>query len=209
MSKDQRLIIIGAGGHAKVVASTAQAVGYTVDAIYDDSPEKWNQSLLGIPVLRPIRRIPDEPERLAVIGMGDAAARKALCESLNLTWCTLVHPTAYVHPSVELGSGAVIFAGAVLQPDAKVGNHAIVNTGATVDHDCILEDFVQLAPGVHLSGTVHIAEGAFLGTGASVLPGIHIGAWSVIGAGAVVIRDLPNHVVAVGCPARIIRPKRP
>lgn len=207
MKKDRRLIIIGAGGHAKVVASTAQAAGYTVDAIYDDSAEKLNQSLLGIPVLG-VHRIPDEPKHLAVIGMADAAARKAHCERLNLTWSTLVHPTAYVHSSVELGSGTVIFAGAVLQPDTKVGNHAIVNTGATVDHDCILEDFVQLAPGVHLSGDVHIAEGAFLGTGASVLQGIGVGAWSVIGAGAVVIRDLPNHVVAVGCPAEIIKAKR-
>jgi carbonic anhydrase/acetyltransferase-like protein (isoleucine patch superfamily) len=98
-----------------------------------------------------------------------------------------------------------VFAGAVVQPESQIGAHAIINTSATVDHNCILEDFVQVAPGANLCGNVSVGAGTFVGANAVVLENLKLGQWAIVGAGAVVIRDLPNQVVAVGCPAQVIK----
>src|SRR5262249_58040314 len=111
-------------------------------------------------------------------------------------------PTAWVHPSVTIGAGTVIFAGAVIQPDATIGAHVIVNTRASIDHDCVLGDFVHVAPGVGLAGNVTLEEGAFLGIGAAAVPGSRVGAWATVGAGGVVIQPIAAGVTAVGVPAR-------
>lgn len=200
-----RVAVLGAGGHAKVVISTLQAAGYKVDAVYDDDSAKWGQSLLGVPVHGPLAELDNEASCRAVIAIGANKIRQELAQRFAaLEWVTVVHPRAYVHPSASLGPGTVIFAGAVVQPDVRVGSHVIVNTGATVDHDCRLGDFVHLAPGVHLAGGVDIDTGTFFGTGAVAIPGIRIGAWTTVGAGAGVVRDLPAQVTAVGLPAALL-----
>ena len=198
----QDVIVLGAGGHAKVVISTLRAAGYRVVGLYDDDPAKWHTRLAGVEVLGPI----DDAASVAVIGIGHNPTRRAIAErACRVTWLTVVHPAACVDPTVRLGAGTVVFAGAVIQPDALLGDHCIVNTAATVDHDCVLGAFCHIAPGAHLAGSVTLGEGAFLGIGSAVVPGIRIGAWTTVGAGAVVIADLPDRVTAVGVPARIIR----
>jgi len=176
-----------------------------VASVYDDDSAKWNQTLLGIPITGPIDRVPDSGYRLAVVGVGDARTRSALADRLDMDWVTIIHPRAHVDPSAELGCGTVVFAGAVVQPEARIGKHAIVNTGATVDHNCVVCDFVQIAPGANLSGVVTVGTGTFVGAGAVVIENVTLGEWSTVGAGSVVIRDLPDNVVAVGCPARVIK----
>jgi sugar O-acyltransferase (sialic acid O-acetyltransferase NeuD family) len=153
----------------------------------------------------PVTRIERERGGSGIIGIGDNAQRREMARALNFEWRTVVHPSAWVHPSAKLGRGTVVFAGAVVQPDAVIGDHVIVNTGATIDHDCIIEDYAHLAPGVHLAGSVHVGEGAFLGIGSGVIPGVKVGRWSTLGAGAVATRDVPDGVVAVGVPARALR----
>lgn len=196
-------VVIGAGGHAKVVISVLRAAGYDVVAVYDDSPEKLSQRLLGVPIVGPIAALRDIPETKAVVAIGDCAVRGRVVQSfLQVSWITAVHPTAYVDPTVRLGAGTVVFAGAVIQPDSVLGDHVIVNTGATVDHDCRVDDFAHLAPGVHLTGGVHIGHGAFLGAGSVVTPLRSVGRGTVVGAGAVVVDDLEGGITAVGVPAR-------
>ncbi|MER3472561.1 MAG: transferase [Armatimonadota bacterium] len=198
--------VIGAGGHARVVIGTLQAAGYTVGGVFDDDPTKWGTEILGVPIIGAVQEITRTGLAQAVIAIGDNAVRQKLARQLNdLRWVSMVHPHAWVHPSVEIGAGSVIFAGAVVQPEAKIGEHVIINTGATVDHECIVADFSHIAPGAHLAGRVVIEEGVFVGMGSSVIQGCRVGAWSIIGAGAVVVRDLPAHVTAVGLPARVIR----
>lgn len=198
------VVVLGAGGHAKVVISTLQASGWTVAAAYDDDENKWGRTVLGVPVLGGIANM-EEPER-AVIALGSGSARERLAARFPRTeWITAVHPRAWVHDSVVLGAGTVIFAAAVVQPESTIGRHAIVNTGATVDHDCVIGDFVHLAPGCHLAGGVHVGRMAFLGIGSSVLPGRRIGDGAILGAGAVAIRDVENGATAVGVPARTLR----
>ena len=162
----QGVIVIGAGGHGKVVVATLQAVGRSVVEVWDDDREKSGGELLGVPVVGSIAdRIAGAEGREAVLGIGDNRIRRRFASELPLTWISAVHPSAVVHPSVRPGEGTVVFAGAVVQPDAVLGRHAIVNTGATVDHDGELGDFVRVAPGVHLAGEVSVGEGAVLGIG--------------------------------------------
>jgi sugar O-acyltransferase (sialic acid O-acetyltransferase NeuD family) len=199
------VVVIGGGGHAKVVASTVQASGMKIVAILDDDPAKSGQTILGVPVVGGADGYMKRQVFPAILAVGDNRVRRELARRFEgLEWATAVHPTAYVHPSVELGPGTVVFAGAVVQPEVKTGRHVIVNTGVTVDHDCHLGDFVHLAPGVHLAGNVTVGAGALLGIGSVAKPGVRIGSWATVGAGAVVISDLADHLTAVGVPARAL-----
>ena len=200
--KKDGIVVIGAGGHAKVVISTLLAHGLPIAAVFDDDETKWGTDEQGIRVSGMER----ERGGRAIIGIGDNAKRREIARALNFAWETVVHPSACVHPSAKLGRGTVVFAGAIVQPGAVIGDHVIVNTGATIDHDCIVGDYAHLAPGVHLAGSVQVGEGALIGIGSVALPGMKIGCWSTLGAGAVLIRDLADGIVAVGVPAKKLKP---
>jgi len=196
------VLVVGAGGHAKVVVATLRALGMSIAGCLDDDLERVEQTVLGAAVLGPVELV-KEHAGPAVLGIGGNAVRQRLAsEYPGVEWISVVHPAATVHASVELGPGTVVFAGAVLQPDVQVGRHAIVNTSSSVDHDCQVGDFSHLAPGVHLSGGVTIEEGGFLGVGSCAVPGTTVGAWGTVGAGAVIVQDLPPNVTSVGVPAR-------
>lgn len=201
-----KVYLIGAGGHAKVVLSTALAMGLSVAGLFDDDPQKQGTEIMGVPVIGTVSDAKRKKSACGVLAVGDNRMRYRLAQELaKWEWLILVHPKAYVHPSVKLGPGTVVFAGAVIQPDTRIGAHVIINTGATVDHDCWIGDFVHVAPGVHLAGNVKVGEGTLLGIGTTVLPGVTVGAWVTVGAGAVVVRDLPPRVTAVGVPAKPIK----
>lgn len=202
----REVCVVGGGGHAKVVVGTLQAAGYGVRAVFDDDPGKWGSGLLGVPVRGAAGEIEGLHSARTVLAVGDNASRKRLAERFRVAdWVTVVHPEAFVHPSVRLGPGTVVFAGAVVQPDTVVGAHCIINTGATVDHDCVLDDYVHVAPGANLAGGVRLGEGVIMGIGGVATPGARVGAWTTVGAGSVVIGELPAGVVAVGTPARPVR----
>lgn len=199
-SLPDNIVVVGAGGHAKVVIATVRAAGGEVMAAYDDDQTRWGQQILGVPIKGPVSRegIGDAP---AIIAIGNNRARQSIAARFHAQWVSACHPNTTVHPSVCLGPGTVVFAGAVIQPDATLGAHAIVNTAASVDHDCIVGDFVHLGPGVRLCGGVTVDEGALLGVGAGVSPNVEIGAWSTAGAGAVCVIDVARETTVVGVPA--------
>ncbi len=204
----REVCVIGGGGHAKVVIRTLQESGFSVEAVFDDSPQKWGTSVFGVPVVGPVSEIGRRGRVPAVIAVGDNPTRHAMARQLDLEWIRVVHPRAVVDSTARIGRGTVVFAGAVIQPDAVLGEHVIVNTGASIDHDCRIADFVHIAPGAHLAGKVSVGEGALVGTGAAVIHCRQIGAWSTIGAGAVVVKDIPAQTVATGVPARPTRRAR-
>lgn len=192
--------VLGAGGHAKVVIGTIRAAGGVVSGVYDEDPSR--APVLGTPVVGTPDAIPVDSCRV-VVAIGDNEVRRRVVAQLpGVQWGTVIHPNATVHESVTVGDGTVIFAGAVIQPEAAIGRHVIINTAATVDHDCTIGDFAHLGPGAHLAGGVAIGEGAFLGTGVATHHGVRVGAWATVGVGGVVVRNIPDGVVAVGVPAR-------
>jgi sugar O-acyltransferase (sialic acid O-acetyltransferase NeuD family) len=203
MNTGPDIYVIGAGGHAKVVIATLRESGYTIKAVLDDDPKKVGKDLLGVQVVGPPSQLENLPESRAVVAIGVNSTRKAIAERFPRTeWVSAVHPTACVHPSVRLGPGTVVFAGAVIQPDTHIGAHCIVNTSASIDHDCLLEDYVHVAPGVNLAGGVRLEQGVFVGIGSAIIPSVTVGCWTVVGAGGVVVRDLAGQSLAIGVPAR-------
>jgi sugar O-acyltransferase (sialic acid O-acetyltransferase NeuD family) len=201
-----RVLVIGAGGHAKVVADILESYGIPVLGFLDDDSRLWGEKWHGLSVLGGIDLYAHYQPAGLVLGIGSNEVRQQIAQRLGADahslWRCAIHPRAVVAPSAALGQGVVIAAGAIINPDVVLADHIIVNTAASVDHDCVIESFVHIAPGAHLAGNVHVGEGTLIGIGASVIPGKKIGRWSCIAAGAVVTRDIPDSTIAKGIPAR-------
>ncbi|NJL93381.1 MAG: acetyltransferase [Anaerolineae bacterium] len=201
------ILIIGAGGHGKVIAEALRRQGQVVLGFLDDAPQLSRQQVLGLPVLGACQHWPTLAPEGLVIAIGSNTIRQRLAQQLAAhpqvpPWTRVVHPAATLAEAVQVGPGSVCLAGSIVGVDVVLGAHVILNTGATIDHDCTIGDFAHLAPGVHLAGGVTVGSGALIGIGACVLPGCHIGEQATIGAGAVVTGDIPPGVVAKGIPAR-------
>ncbi len=208
----KRVLIIGAGGHAKVVADILQLCGHHILGCLDDNPQSWGTSCLGLPVLGAIADYAKyQPDGL-VIGIGSNGVRQTLVNRLGeparALWINAIHPRATFAASAKIGRGVVIAAHAVINPNTIIGNHAIINTGATVDHDCQIGDYAHIAPGSHLAGGVTVGAGAFVGIGTSVVPGVAVGEWATVGAGAVVLRAVPARATAYGVPAKEVQTQK-
>jgi len=150
------LVVIGGGGHAKVVIATARAVGYEVTGILDEDETKYGKFVLDVPIIGGLDLLRSGMYERAVIAIGDNRERQRIAHYYKgfCTWVTLIHPYSFVHSTCLIGDGTVVFAGVVIQPETIIGEHCIVNTSASVDHDCFLGDFVHIAPGVRLTGGV-------------------------------------------------------
>jgi len=196
--------LIGAGGHAKVIADILIACERAPVAFLDDAPP--HNHVLGIPVIKGLELV--EPGSAVIVAVGDNAARMRLARRYSV-FDVAVHPSATVSRDAEIGPGTVVMAGAVINPGARIGAHCIINTNATVDHDCLISDFAHVAPGATLGGGVQVGIASMVGLGASVSHGLVIGEHTIVGAGATVVRDLPACVVAVGSPARVLRTRSP
>jgi sugar O-acyltransferase (sialic acid O-acetyltransferase NeuD family) len=204
-----RIGILGAGGHAKVVADAILAAGkHHVAGFFDDDPLRLGKVCFGFPVLGPIDAWRGHSIDSLVVGIGDNQKRKLQYDRLieaGATLTTVVHPAATIGRGVEFGSGTVVFAGVVVNCDTIVGPNNILNTSCLVDHDCVIGGHTHIAPGAKLAGQVRLGEGVFVGLGAKVTPSIVVGDWAIIGAGAVVIRDVAKDSKVAGVPARNIK----
>jgi UDP-perosamine 4-acetyltransferase len=206
------LIIIGTGGHSKVLIDIAKLgdckiLGYTV-------PEKNDTSEVnGLPVLCTDDEIDSykPSEVLLVNGIGSVAnteRRRAIFEKfkkMGYEFASLIHPSAVIAEDTKLGEGANIMAGAILQPGVVVGQNAIINTKASLDHDTVVGDHTHIAPGTTISGNVTIGNSVHIGTGASIIHGIKIESFSLIGAAALVIRDVKPRQMVMGVPAKLVK----
>ena len=208
-----QVLILGAGGHAQVVADILmrardageriKLIGYLDDNLYAD-----DKTLLGLPVLGHLADVANVAHDALVIAIGDNCTRRNLFDQLQRQgehFVAAKHPAAVIAPDVSIGPGAVVCAGVVVNPGSVIGADVILNTGCTVDHHNRIGDHAHIAPGVHLGGEVQVGAGALVGIGAVVLPTRCIGPWSVVGGGTVVLDDIPGGAVAVGVPARVVK----
>lgn len=196
-----RLVVIGAGGHGKVIADIALRNGYSDLSFVDDyaTGQCMNFPIIGNTEL--LENLNDGKTDF-VIAIGNNKTRSMIAERYHVHWVKLIHPSAQIAYGVEIGEGTVVMAGAVINPDAKVGKHCIVNTCAVVEHDNCLGDYVHVSPNAALGGTVHVGRKSHIGIGAAVRNNITIANDTVIGAGAVVVKDLTEGTTYIGIPAR-------
>jgi sugar O-acyltransferase (sialic acid O-acetyltransferase NeuD family) len=205
----EKLVVFGAGGHAKVVIDIIeQQETYEIAGLLDDDPKHGGKRFFGYPVLGTRADLPALISTQlchAIVTIGDNASRAAVAAHLSqLGWrfASAIHPGASIGRGVTIGPGSVVMAGCVINADARLGAQVIVNTGATVDHDCVIEDAVHVAPGCHLCGGVSVGSGSLLGAGSTVTPGVHIGGNAIVSAGSTVIRDVADETKVSGSPAR-------
>lgn len=210
-----RVLIVGAGGHAQVVADIVlamRAAGEDIDVAgyVDDAPQRHGLQLLSRPVLGAISESDGIDHDGLIIAIGNNRVRRELFLRFQEKGERLVvarHPRATLAPEVAVGPGTMICAGAVVNTGAIIGPNVILNTGCTVDHHNRIGAHTHIAPGAHLGGDVTVGEETLVGIGAVVLPQTTIGDRVIVGAGAVVRRTVNDDITVAGVPARPIRAK--
>jgi len=202
------IVIIGNGGHSKVVKDIITSnqnlhiVGYLDDKFEKNVIE--DEMFYG-PISAYQFLIDKFNELKFIIAIGHNQTRKQIANKINLEeslYKTLVHPSAIISPSARIGKGTVVMANTVINSDAVIGAHVIVNTGSIIEHGSKVNDFAHISPNATLTGCVQLGEGVHIGAGATLIPNVEVGNWSTIGAGATVINSIPSNITAVGIPAK-------
>jgi sugar O-acyltransferase (sialic acid O-acetyltransferase NeuD family) len=210
----QKLIVLGSSGHASVLIDAIELAGvFTIAGYLDDTQPsgvvRKGYSVLG--TFRDAAAVCAEQEiKDVVIAIGDNCQRRKVYSDLlrscpHLNFPVVRHPSAVIARSAEIAMGTALLARSHIGPGSQIGSFCILNTGSSLDHDCKMDDFASIAPGAFAGGLVEIGKCSAVGVGASISDHISIGSHSVVGTGSVVVRDIPDHVVAYGCPARAVR----
>lgn len=208
------VVIIGAGGHGKVVLDILRAASNSKVrpvGFLDADPALIGTCINDLPVLGPIHQISKLKQQKvtgAIVAIGDNRARFSYGRYLideGVDLISAIHPGAIVSTTAKTGRNVVIAAGAIVCADTQIGDSVILNTGCIVDHECEIGESAHICPAAALAGRVRIGAGAFVGLGAKIIQCRTVGEHSTIGAGAVVIEDIPANVTAVGVPARIVK----
>lgn len=205
------VIIIGAGGHARVLISVLKALRREIIGILHPDATLIGQCIAGISIIgnddKVLEYAPDSIELVNGIGsVSSTEKRKEIYMKFKndgYSFATVVHPSSTIMNDLQLGESVQVMAGVIVQTGCVIGDNAIINTGVIIDHDCMIGDHSHIAPGAVLSGGVQIGEMVHIGTAATVIQGIKISAGAIIGAGAVVIRDVPKGKKVIGNPATI------
>lgn len=207
------VIILGAGGHAKVLIDLLQEISVPVIGLTDPAAAAKPAGLLGLPVLGDdsviLEYSPDAVDLVNGLGTtGPATQRRDLYETFTrrgYAFRTLIHPAAVISRHAVIRPGTQVMAGAVIQAGCEIRENVIINTRASVDHDCLIGSHSHIAPGVTCSGGVRIGSGVHVGSGAVIIQGIAIGEGSIVGAGAVVAKTVESGVLVTGIPAKVVR----
>ncbi len=203
-----KLLVVGAGGHSKVVIEAIQNQYQNYELLLvDQNIDKQGEKLLGNIPIAYLESWSELPENFHIaIGSNVVRSRLAIFgQQQNKKYFTVIHSAANISKSALVGDGCFVAANAVIAAETKINEGCIVNHGAVIDHDCIIGSYSHIAPNATLSGGVHVGEMCVIGTGAILLPMIKIGNQVTIGAGAVVISDVPANETVVGVPAKCIK----
>jgi sugar O-acyltransferase (sialic acid O-acetyltransferase NeuD family) len=191
--------IYGAGGHGKVVLDAMQVAHIDCKGFVEEILN-W----AGLGVLKLSDLAPETPNYFH-LAIGSCKVREAIASKLDCaSYFTVVHPSAVVAKTAQIGIGTFLAAHSIVAPDAKIGSHCIINHAAVIDHDCFVDDYSHIAPKSSLGGGVKVGKGVLIGSGAVVLPNLVIADYAVIGAGAVVTRNVLAGMTVVGSPAKSI-----
>ncbi len=209
----RRLLILGAGGHGRVVLDIiTQAARYEPVGFLDNNESLHGRRVDGVPVLGPIGDLEPLAEAhnitAAIVAVGDNGVRRAMARQVDragLELATAIHPSATVARNATIGRNVVMAAGVVVCAHCQIGDSVILNTGCIVDHQTMIGEGCHVCPGVRIAGRVTVEPGSFLGIGSTVIPKVVVGYESIVGAGAVVIESVPPLSTVVGVPARPVK----
>lgn len=206
---NKSIVIIGAGGHGKVIADIIQKSGDIVKGFLDDAFE-IDENFIGFPVLGKVRDYKNYIENQFIVAIGNAEIRERIvAKMVKVHWYTAIHPDAVIAGfDTSIGEGSAVMANAVVNAGTKVGKHCIINSSAVVEHDNIIEDFVHVSVGAKLAGTVHIGKRTWIGIGATVSNNLNICQDCMIGAGAVVVKNVNKVGTYMGVPAERVEMKK-
>lgn len=205
------LIIFGASGFGREVAWLVERINkvtptWNLLGFIDDDDSIQGNIINGYRVLGKSDDILDYPNAFFVCAVGSSKVREKIINKLiginpNLMFGTLIDPSVERSDLVNIGEGTIICAHTIITVNISIGKHVIINLDCTIGHDAVLENYVTLYPSVNVSGNTHLGHAVELGTGMQIIQGKKIGDYTIIGAGAVVVKDIPDNCVAVGCPA--------
>ncbi len=200
----KKVIIIGAGGHSKVVADIVIKNGDRIIGFLDGINSFGTH--IGYPILGTDKDYIKYLDCYFIIAIGNAKARERIVSNMNnVKWYTAIHPNAVISKiDTIIGYGTVVMANATINSGASIGNHCIINTNSTVEHDNVIEDYAHISVGTKLAGSVHIGKRTWVGVGATISNDITVCSDCMIGAGAVVVKDIKKAGTYVGVPAHLI-----
>ena len=207
------VILIGAGGHAKVLIDALRLQSIEIFGIVDADVNKNGQELMGVPIVGGDEEVMKYSQKQVRLVNGIGSTRVSLLrhqifvnfKNKGYQFEMVIHPSSVIASDVELSEGVQVMAGAIIQTGCKVGANTIINTRSSVDHDCQIGSHVHISPAAVISGGVVVGEGAHICTGAVIIQGIRIGVNSLVAAGAVVIQNVPNDITVAGVPARELK----
>jgi len=202
-----KVILLGGGGHCKVVIDTLSTLGIIPFGIVDDDDTFQGKEIIGIPVLGTIDELRDYAGKVeySVITITDPTTRHLLskrCNDFSADLSGFAHPSATISSFATVSSKAQICSGSVINPSSLIEDHTIINTGAIIEHDSIIGQYSHIAPGARVLGGAKIGEECLIGASATVLPNVSVGKGAVVGAGAVVIHNIESNSKYVGVPAK-------
>jgi sugar O-acyltransferase (sialic acid O-acetyltransferase NeuD family) len=207
------IIVLGAGGHTKVLIDALHQQSANLLGITDADPSLYGKSIMGIPIIGDDHSVLKYGVNDIVLVNGLGMVNRSgirmqiyeIFKECGYSFVNVIHPSAVISPETQLAEGVHIMAGAIIQTSVTIGVNTIVNTRCSVDHECIVGNHVHIAPGATISGGVRIEDRVLIGAGATIIQGIHVGANSIVGAGAVVTEDIMDGVTVTGIPARVVK----
>jgi UDP-perosamine 4-acetyltransferase len=212
----KNIVLIGGGGHCKVVISILNKINsFEIVGIVDNY--KAENFISGIKIigtdddLKDIYKSGIHNALITVGSIKDNTKRYRLfnmAKEIGYKFPVIISPEAIVDDNVKIEEGTVVMPGSIINIESSIGKNCIINTGSIIEHDCKIGNHCHIAPGVHISGEANVGELSFLGIGATMIQGINIGKNVTIGAGSVVIKDISDNVIALGNPAKIIKSKK-
>lgn len=214
----RRIVLLGAGPHAGVVADAIEREGRALIAGVTDTTRAVGDRVGRFEVIGHqddvVRLMKEHDVQGGVVCLGDNHDRQAVADGVraqapDFAFARVVHPAATVAADAEIGEGSVVLAGAVVNPGARIGRHVLLNTRSVVEHDCVLDDYASLGPGALTGGHVRLGRHAAIAIGGVAVERVTIGANSVVAAGSVLLDDLGDDALAAGSPARVVRARGP
>lgn len=203
----KRLAIIGASGHGKVIVDIAASMGIADISFYDD---RWMEigELCGIPVVGSVSDAKSDcgiKYDVAIVAIGNAETRALIQKEIKFIAPALIHLSAVVSPSAQIGNGTVIMPNTTINAGSVIGEGAIINSGAVIEHDCKIGNYSHISPNTALAGGVSVGSHSWLGIGSSIIQLVNVGDNVIVGAGSVVIRDVADNQTVVGIPANPLK----